>query len=237
MANGFRNLQELREAAPAEMRSVPDDVLICDYAKDAEVNSNYAAQFFKPELVPLNCEEVLHRHAIESYELVVGFFPAATIAITLLLAGYFIWKQASKFAPGDTPKNTGIRWASFGAFMAFATAINLILNSPLLLAAKVFLTILFVFPSALFAIGFSFQLIKSKASLFAESSLKNKKEASYGTRDSEEIWERISKEMDGEIKNKALWAKSFAEANGNLESAKATYMKSRYDQLAANQKP
>lgn len=238
MSNGFRNLEELREtASQAGMGNLPDDVLICKYSLDANVNSNYAAQFFKPELVPLDCEEVLRQHSIESFELSMGFFPATAIVITLMMAGFFIWKTISKRSKGHDAQSTGVRWGAFGVFMAFLMTASFIFSHPLLHAVKLSLAYLVALPSVLFVIGYLFCVLRESAETINTKAVPGKEAQLITSRDNEAIWEIVAHEMEENIKNKSLWARSFAESNGNTEAAKAIYMRSRYDQLATeNQK-
>jgi uncharacterized membrane protein len=50
----------------------------------------------------------------------------------------------------------------------------------------------------------------------------------------EKLWERASVELNSDARNVGLWAKSFAEANGDEAKAKAIYLKETVKKLSSN---
>jgi hypothetical protein len=50
----------------------------------------------------------------------------------------------------------------------------------------------------------------------------------------EKLWEKASVELDSDARNVGLWAKSFAEANGDEAKAKAMYLKETVKKLSFN---
>jgi hypothetical protein len=234
---GIHTFAELRSLAPEEFKNAPDDVLICDYSKDANLDPNQVASFFKlDDLIPLNCEKILYWHQVGSYQIPKSFLTAFIIATSLIVGGYLIWKYISRLAAGEGAVRTGIRWAAAGVFLVFGVSIGSFINEPLYKAFISFFILLIAIPAPLFIIGFLFRTVLRIA---RRGSLKNGlpfKSPFPSSRDSEEIWARIAEEMEGEAQSKALWAKAFAEANGSSENAKAIYMKLRYDQISSMQR-
>jgi hypothetical protein len=71
--------------------------------------------------------------------------------------------------------------------------------------------------------------VKTPAKAYSHTTLNDNKNASM---DIDELWANASKEFNSESRNEGLWAKSFAEANGNADIAKALYLKEVVSRLS-----
>ncbi len=65
-----------------------------------------------------------------------------------------------------------------------------------------------------------------------QSTAKNDKNPQPQINSNEEIWKRVYKEFDSSDRNLGIWAKCFADANGDESVAKANYLKVRVEELS-----
>ena len=78
-----------------------------------------------------------------------------------------------------------------------------------------------------FAIGFAIGFIWRKFKPFNSVAIQN----SALQVDDEKLWEQALAELNSTNKSEGLWAKSFAEANGDEEKARAQYLSARVSKL------
>jgi len=87
------------------------------------------------------------------------------------------------------------------------------------------------------AIGIDFLLLKFFQNQLAQPNKKHLKDSSsrnatLNVSANEDLWEQASKEFNSTLRKEGMWAKCFAEADGDENKAKASYLKIRAQQLS-----
>lgn len=138
--------------------------------------------------------------------LIVGIFYLLTIGVTV--------KNLNK------PSHNG-RW--WGALLGSMVAVLLMFKNPQPTYSNSWLEIIIINFVLFYVIGFFIA--------YAWKLLHNKSIKKSAIVNDESLWAMALSEVDNERQQKALWARCFAEANGNNEKAKAMYIKERVWQL------
>jgi hypothetical protein len=169
------------------------------------------------------------------------------LAITLLFStlGVVITRMLlGKRKLTNSAVHTGIKWAAYSILPVMLASSHQFIKKGVVDGLVSLLVILIFFPAVAYILGYIFRLIwpaTTVNSLSVESSLEPKTTNNHpptaakvlpkANTPTEEFWAAASTEFDGPDRRPGLWARVFSESEGNLQLAKAKYLRHRADEL------
>lgn len=180
--------------------------------------------------IPISFLEALADSAIlDNFNILFIFY--VLIGSYGLIALVGLWRSSNNYI--------GLQlWAILSKLVALFQAVLLLFSIVVMANAGVFYA--YIFAGALLAVVAYLSSACSSIPNTKDDSLRpgytsNLKESTNKTEitkeDSEDLWEKVSKEFNSKSKKEGLWTKCFVESNGDESKAKIQYLKTRYEQL------